>query len=86
MDLWVKFNEEVTFLGEFIVAFHDLLTNVLRDLLTNFRVDDVDDPLPREAVKIALIRQALPNLRFVLDFFQEFLDGQTWVERSVEMF
>ena len=76
----------MAFLGEVIVAFLDLLTNVLRELLTDIRVDDVDDPLPREAVKVALLRQALPDFRVVLEHCQEDLDGQTWVERSVEMF
>ena len=76
----------MAFVGEVVVAFLDHLSNVVRELLTDVRVDDVDDPLPREAVTVALLRQALLDFLPVPEHCQEDLDGQTWVERSVEMF
>ena len=72
-------------LGDRVVALLDGLTNEVLDAVTDHRVDDVDDPLPRKAVKVSLVRQAFLDCLVILGQLQELLDGQTWVERSVEM-
>ena len=61
-NLWVEFNHEITFIRNLIIAFLALSRYPFAELITNERVDHVDDPLAWQFIEVSFFGQVLLDL------------------------
>ena len=82
-DLRVKFDDQVSILCYGIIPLFNALLNEVRDRLANDGEEHVDDPLPRQARHVTLVRQIVLDSIILCTFFEESFDAETFIERCV---
>ena len=82
-DLWIQFYDQVSILSYLVVPCFNALLNEVRDRLADDGEEHVDDPLPRQARHVTLIRQIVLDSIVLCTFFEESFDAETLVEWSV---
>ena len=83
-DLRVKFDDQVSILCYGIIPLFNALLNEVRDRLANDGEEHVDDPLPRQARHVTLVRQIVLDSVILCTFFEESFDAETLVEWGVQ--
>ena len=80
----VELDHKILLLCHVIVAMLDQLGDPAAELVTHDRVNDVDEPLPRKARYVALVRHILAHSPVLRALLEDLVDGETLVHGDVE--